>query len=512
MMCVCARARGAACERAGANASSRGPSRKNTTHAENEPREKNEASRRMMDARRLRCSIALTDAVPAVPPSRYDPAFIGPESYPRRVKDQQWAFIVVLLLAVWAYTAGTAVAKGRVPRLWYLEDYAGRLCGADSGVESKRHLWRPFADTEAVGKGGEVRMCVSRCPVAGDWVCVDVYRNGTPYPPLVPVNVTNATNVTSAALPAGGRRLHAAATELGGPSGGGVTGAREMFVDRGARVPGLESTRVNRGGSTAVGQPGSTRRRRLQANGTDAGAGCGNATNATGTNATACTAPSPPPSFPSPPPRPPRPPLPPPEPPSPPPPPFRPPKPSSPPPTPPPPSPPNPAPSPDLLCPRGEWRLASVDYAPTFSACLPAEKQRFAAALDFDATRAQAAFNASVVDVDTVERLLSNLLSDVYTARYALAGGVVLAVFVAHSLLVALERDAWRFTATVMFGALVTSAFLGLAFSAAQFVDLDYFDFYIINNLDKRLDVGNMVYVAVPFIGFAFVAVATVGT
>ena len=82
---------------------------------------------------------------------------------------------------------------------------------------------------------------------------------------------------------------------------------------------------------------------------------------------------------------------------------------------------------------RGDWRLVSMDYASTFSACLPAQTQRFAAAVN--PTASEAAFNATVTRVDTVERLLSNLLSDIYTARYVLIIGVVVSTLTAHSLL-----------------------------------------------------------------------------
>jgi hypothetical protein len=150
-------------------------------------------------------------------------------------------------------------------------------------------------------------------------------------------------------------------------------------------------------------------------------------------------------------------------------------------------------------CLRGHWQIVTMDYVSTFAACLPATTQRFENAstaadpMSIQSQAQKAALNASVVGVDTVERLVSNLLADVFTARYVLVVGIIISTLVAYALLMLLEKNAFRFNAAVLTGAFCVAGFLAMALSAATFVSLDTFDFVVINNLDKRLTTAALV-------------------
>ena len=51
---------------------------------------------------------------------------MGPESFPRRVRDQHGLYLVLVLVLVSVYVGATAVLDARVGRLWHLTDYAAR--------------------------------------------------------------------------------------------------------------------------------------------------------------------------------------------------------------------------------------------------------------------------------------------------------------------------------------------------------------------------------------------------
>ena len=103
-----------------------------------------------------------------------DPDFVGPESYPRRQRD--WVGYYVAFVACFAsFVIGvSAISNGKLEYLFHLvESSTGRLCGVDDGVASKPFLWHPHAGERDHGGGAELSVCVTACPTAHSWVCVD---------------------------------------------------------------------------------------------------------------------------------------------------------------------------------------------------------------------------------------------------------------------------------------------------------------------------------------------------
>ena len=94
----------------------------------------------------------------------HDSDFIGPESFPRRQRD--WiGYYIFFALCFASFVIGTnGVTEAEPAQLWRLADYRGRLCGVDEGVAGKPYLWHPHADHRGVDEGGDVGVCVRRCP------------------------------------------------------------------------------------------------------------------------------------------------------------------------------------------------------------------------------------------------------------------------------------------------------------------------------------------------------------
>ena len=109
----------------------------------------------------------------------HDSDFIGPESFPRRQRD--WiGYYIFFALCFASFVIGTnGVTEAEPAQLWRLADYRGRLCGVDEGVAGKPYLWHPHADHRGVDEGGDVGVCVRRCPLAHQWVCVPADANVT---------------------------------------------------------------------------------------------------------------------------------------------------------------------------------------------------------------------------------------------------------------------------------------------------------------------------------------------
>ena len=109
----------------------------------------------------------------------HDSDFIGPESFPRRQRD--WiGYYIFFVLCFASFVIGTnGVTEAEPAYLWRLTDYRGRLCGVDEGVVGKAYLWHPHADQRDVDDGGGVGVCVRRCPLAHQWVCVPADANVT---------------------------------------------------------------------------------------------------------------------------------------------------------------------------------------------------------------------------------------------------------------------------------------------------------------------------------------------
>ena len=103
-----------------------------------------------------------------------DPDFFGPESYPRRQRD--WVGYYVAFVFIFAsFVIGTnAISSGNPGYLFGLvESSTGKLCGFEAGVTEKPYLWHPHAGEKGIGGGGELSVCVTECPLARTWVCVD---------------------------------------------------------------------------------------------------------------------------------------------------------------------------------------------------------------------------------------------------------------------------------------------------------------------------------------------------
>ena len=73
-----------------------------------------------------------------------DPDFIGPESYPRRMRDSHGYYIWFVMFFASMVVGWNGIGNGKPEHLWHLRDHAGNLCGLGE-MKQQPHLWHPFA-------------------------------------------------------------------------------------------------------------------------------------------------------------------------------------------------------------------------------------------------------------------------------------------------------------------------------------------------------------------------------
>ena len=97
-----------------------------------------------------------------------DPDFIGPESYPRRMRDSHGYYIWFVMFFASMVVGWNGIGNGKPEHLWHLRDHAGNLCGLGA-MKKQPHLWHPFAhdDPSSTEMHPGVGVCVDRCPHAG---------------------------------------------------------------------------------------------------------------------------------------------------------------------------------------------------------------------------------------------------------------------------------------------------------------------------------------------------------
>ena len=97
-----------------------------------------------------------------------DPDFIGPESYPRRMRDSYGYYIWFVMFFASMVIGWNGIANGKPEHLWHLRDHAGNLCGLGA-MKQRPHLWHPFAhdDPSSTKMHPGVGVCVDECPRAG---------------------------------------------------------------------------------------------------------------------------------------------------------------------------------------------------------------------------------------------------------------------------------------------------------------------------------------------------------
>lgn len=352
-----------------------------------------------------------------------DPDFIGPESYPRRMRDSHGYYIWFVMFFASMVVGWNGIGNGKPEHLWHLRDHAGNLCGLGA-MKKQPHLWHPFAhdDPSSTEMHPGVGVCVDRCPHAGDWVCV-------------------ADSAQDEGKKRGsGRRLLGFAVE--GSWGGSIdertTGIygrpprRALRSVQSAReeVTGESPTRnTNRPLPTRV-----TRGRALLANAAKPEP-----------NATACE--------------------------------------------------------------NGAWTAVYLDYATTFNACVPAVDQS-------NSTHSPAAKDRAIKEahavVDTPERTFSNLLSDIYIARWCILVAVVITTLISYGMLMALENGAAAFTTLAFTSAIILQLVIAAALGAQAIgQDVPVVGNAVITNVDTRMGPASVIMTWIlPVIGACFAASA----
>ena len=382
----------------------------------------------------------------------HDSDFIGPESFPRRQRD--WiGYYIFFALCFASFVIGTnGVTEAEPAQLWRLADYRGRLCGVDEGVAGKPYLWHPHADHRGVDEGGDVGVCVRRCPLAHQWVCVPADANVTD--PNAYAHVPVRARRRSLSLSEDEEEEGKAMERFGG--GGGGEGFKVGSTT-------TETSEAARMGSDAFGDRHSRRSR--------------------GSHSRRVLLAQPPPPLP---------PQPPPSPPSP---------------------PPSPPPTPSAAtdaCEGGAWYHTLLSFEPVFHACLPVAanaQNRTAGGPDLDAHASH--HRAALAAVNSPERVVANVMADVYSGRYVLLATMILTVGTAYAMVMLMERDAANFHALAATSAVVLLLADAAALSAPRFLPVDLgLDGAVVNTLDPRLRLAKLTREWIPYLGFFPLALA----
>jgi hypothetical protein len=371
-----------------------------------------------------------------------DPDFIGPESYPRRMRDSHGTCIFILVhvrairLKSCSFYTGyyiwfvmffasmvvgwNGIGNGDPEHLWHLRDHNGALCGLGS-MTKRPHLWHPFAhdDPTSTEMHPSVGVCVDECPDAGDWVCVE--------------DAAQEASKKAGGGGGGGRRRRGLLEDnaVDGEGVGMVRGVRRAL---------REAERVNPNPTITdfefVVERTETliHHRRLLANETQ-----------TKPNATAC--------------------------------------------------------------PGGTWTASYLDYDETFNACVPAEDQTNST--HSPDAMARAIDEAHAV-VDTPERTFSNLLADIYIARWCILIGVILTTLISYGMLMALENGAAAFTNLAFVSAIILQGCIALALGGQAIgQDTPVVGDAVITNVDTRVGAADVIMTWIlPIIGACFAASA----
>ena len=363
-----------------------------------------------------------------------DPDFIGPESYPRRMRDSHGYYIWFVMFFASMVVGWNGIGNGKPEHLWHLRDHAGNLCGLGE-MKQQPHLWHPFAhdDPSSTEMHPGVGVCVDECPHAGDWVCVkdsaqdEGKKRGS-----------KGRRLLGLFAAVEGSWVHGSMIDKGRTTGiyGHKSPRRALrSVHQSSpreKVTG-ESPTPNTNGPLPT-RVSVTRGRSLLANATKAKP-----------NATACE--------------------------------------------------------------NGAWTAVYLDYAPTFNACVPAADQS-------NSTHSPAAKDRAIKEahavVDTPERTFSNLLSDVYIARWCILVAVVITTLISYGMLMALENGAAAFTALAFTSAIILQLVIAAALGAQAIgQDAPVVGTAVITNVDTRMGPASVITTWIlPVIGACFAASA----
>jgi hypothetical protein len=158
-------------------------------------------------------------------------------------------------------------------------------------------------------------------------------------------------------------------------------------------------------------------------------------------------------------------------------------------------------------CPGGTWTAAYLDYDETFNACVPAEDQTNST--HSPDAMARAIDEAHAV-VDTPERTFSNLLADIYIARWCILIAVILTTLISYGMLMALENGAAAFTNLAFVSAIILQGCIALALGGQAIgQDTPVVGDAVITNVDTRVGAADVIMTWIlPIIGACFAASA----
>jgi len=158
-------------------------------------------------------------------------------------------------------------------------------------------------------------------------------------------------------------------------------------------------------------------------------------------------------------------------------------------------------------CPGGTWTASYLDYDETFNACVPAEDQTNST--HSPDAMARAIDEAHAV-VDTPERTFSNLLADIYIARWCILIAVILTTLISYGMLMALENGAAAFTNLAFVSAIILQGCIALALGGQAIgQDTPVVGDAVITNVDTRVGAADVIMTWIlPIIGACFAASA----
>ena len=151
-----------------------------------------------------------------------------------------------------------------------------------------------------------------------------------------------------------------------------------------------------------------------------------------------------------------------------------------------------------------------MSFEPVFHACLPVAanaQNRTAGGPDLDAHASH--HRAALAAVNSPERVVANVMADVYSGRYVLLATMILTVGTAYAMVMLMERDAANFHALAATSAVVLLLADAAALSAPRFLPVDLgLDGAVVNTLDPRLRLAKLTREWIPYLGFVPLALA----
>ena len=151
-------------------------------------------------------------------------------------------------------------------------------------------------------------------------------------------------------------------------------------------------------------------------------------------------------------------------------------------------------------CEGGAWYHTLLSFEPVFHACLPVAanaQNRTAGGPDLDAHASH--HRAALAAVNSPERVVANVMADVYSGRYVLLATMILTVGTAYAMVMIMERDAANFHALAATSAVVLLLADAAALSAPRFLPVDLgLDGAVVNTLDPRLRLAKLTHEWIP--------------